>query len=183
VTHYATTALVIGRRKFGKSTYLREHVLPKLPLPVAVLDVKGEYGPDDGFTEIYYTLDDFLDAPQFWRASLRFDLSDTAAAFDALYYYSPHVLVVEEAHLYCSPHNIDPNLSRLVRMGGEPGISLILVSQRVRDFPQIVYSMADRVVIFQQRSPHDVDALEEIIGDGTDGITTLERGKFKEFDL
>lgn len=182
--NHASTTLVIGRRKFGKSTYLRKVLLPNLNLPVAVLDVKGEYGPEDGFNEIYYNIDDFIAAGRFHRASLRFDLEDASTMFEISYHYSPHVLVIEESHLYCSPHNIDPGLSRLIRMGGEPGISVILVSQRVKDFPQIVYSMADKMIVFQQRSIHDVESLGDILGENnTAGLSSLARDQYKEFDM
>lgn len=180
----AKTTLVVGRRKFGKSTFIRNKLLPELRQPVVVLDPKGEYGPAHGFKELFYSLDDFIDAGQFWRASCRrFDYEDAASLFETLYHYQSHTLVVEEAHLYCSPSFIEPGLSTLIRMGAEPGISLVLVSQRVRDFPQIAYSMADRLVVFQQRSVHDLAALEAIIDEDLSDLSKLERDQFREFEL
>lgn len=183
MNEHATVTLVVGRRGFGKSTYLRTAYLPELAAPVVVFDPKGEYTEHDGFDEHYYELDAFLAAPEFWRASCRLNTTDTARAFTELYHYSPHVVVIEEAHQYCSPNWIEPGLDRLIRMGRLPNISTVLVSQRVRDFPQIIYSMADRLVVFQQRSVHDIAALEGILDDDLSELKSLPRDEYREFLL
>lgn len=182
---HASITLVLGRRGHGKSAFLKKALLPELNEPVVVIDPKGEYAEDNGFPirEQYYTVEEFLRAPKFWRASLRIEQYEVTSVLEALYHYSPHTIVIEEAHLYCSPHSIDPALSKLIRMGRLPNISTILVSQRVRDFPQIIYSMADKLIVFQQKSEHDVEALENILGEELSEIKNLPRDQFKEFEL
>lgn len=185
MVEHATTTLVVGRRKFGKSKYTKETIIPNYGGPVVVLDVKGEYGPENGFHEIYYNADDFLNAPKFKRASVRVTPGEDAdTVLECLQHYGPHLLVVDEAHLYCTSHGINEHLGNLVRMGAEPGISIVLISQRVRDFPPVVFGMADKIIVFQQRHERDVMALESVLeSDDVIGINKLERDEYREFEL
>lgn len=175
----SSITLVIGRRGYGKSRYLREQFIPAHPRAVVVFDAKGEYD----LPEVYYDVDSFLDAPQFWRASCRLNDSDTSLAMAALYHYEPHTVIVEEAHRFCSPNSVDPSLDQLVRMGRLPDVSVVLVSQRAKDFPQIIFSMADELIVFQQRSVHDVRALEDQLGEDLAELNGLDRDEFRRYSL
>jgi hypothetical protein len=183
---HATITCVVGRRGFGKSEHLKRALLPAIDGPVVVFDPKGEYGIDEGFIDEFYDADAFLDAAEergFWRASCRFNAEDTALSFAALYHFTPHTIVVEEAHQYMSPNKIEPGLDRLIRMGRLPSVSIVLVTQRARDFPQIIYTMADHIVVFQQRGEHDMRALEFATDEDVEDVETLPRDAFRNFDM
>lgn len=183
MNEHAKIVTVIGRRGYGKSKFLKETLLPEITGPVVVLDTKGEYGDSQGFTEIYTDLESFLDADGFERASLRLSPSDANAAMLALFHYSPHTVVVEEAWQWCAPNRLEDGLEQLVRLGRHPNITLILVSHRARDFPQVIYHMTDTLYLFQQKSPHDRTALEDAIGEDVPDANTMPRDAFHRFDL
>lgn len=155
-----------------------KRLVPLIRAPVVVYDPKGEYD-----LPAFYDVDAFLDSPDWKRASVRVSPEDMRYAMDVLSTYTPHVIVLEEAHAFASPRRIEPELEHLVRMGRLPGISLVLVTQRARDLHQLIYSMVDHLVVFQQRSPYDLDAISYAVDENVERITTFGVGQFAYWKL
>ena len=83
------------------------------------------------------------------------------------------IYICEEFHLFCNYQHISPALDQLIRFGRHWNVSLIGISQRLVDYPKILTSMIDLLVMFKTTETRDLDALRKLSYVGESGVQKL----------
>lgn len=157
-------AFVIGKGLSGKSHYVKGF-LARTKKPFIVLDPLQEYQVDVR----YHSMDSVeaaLRAGKFTgkNVGLTFATHDEGFEFFAwAYNLEPHILVIEEFHLYAKEYEASHALQRLLRMGRHKHIDVIGITHRFIDMPQIVVTQCNAIIIFCQQSVYDIRAIAQAI--------------------
>jgi len=155
--------LVTGRKGSGKSTWVRG-IIPRIRTSVVILDPLSEYG-SFGTIMPAAAFEDRLECDDSPHTAIIQDGQDgLEAVLDLAYTLTPHTLIIEEAHRFCSPYYLSESLSRIVREGRHRRISIVLVTQGVGDIHSRIVSQCDGMVCFVQRGPSDLRKIEGLVG-------------------
>jgi DNA helicase HerA-like ATPase len=174
---------VFGRKGQGK-TYLVRQIAQEWDR-VVVIDTTGEYKEEDGYTVVYGVIECAhalvaADKQDRVRLSLRTDNTDEAIDLLVIINAMSDLLViVEEAHFYCSPSQLPDAVSKLVRLGRHRNLSSIWVAQRPAAVNRNVTSQADLIISFAQREPRDIAYLVQVGGQeglAVQHLATYRRG-------
>jgi len=77
---------------------------------------------------------------------------------------APRAIVVEEAHLYNpSPQIPEDTLELIAREGRAYGQNLIMITQRIQDFPKLLWSQCKETAAFRFMIPHDIRYLQAVL--------------------
>lgn len=88
---------------------------------------------------------------------------------------TPRAIVVEEAHLYNpSPQIPEDTLELIAREGRAYGQNLILITQRIQDFPKLLWSQCKETSAFRCMIPHDIKYFQAVIPEFDEINATLE---------
>jgi len=153
--------LVIGNQGFGKSAWTMTYGRGKPRL--FCFDPKAQYPVDFYWDEA--TLRDVIEGrtKQFRLGTFRSD--ELSLIANAAYGTTDCALILEEcAFLFARGEQLEEWAQRVVYMGREPKLDLVLVAQRAMAIPIDIRSQASRVVTFFQSEPEDCDALAKRIG-------------------
>lgn len=170
---------VVGKKGFGKTWYIINRILIPAKKPYIVIDPLKEYPVKARFEDV----DTFLAAaarglPRSVGLTLPFQ-DDVFEVFAFCWHLTPHILVIEEFHLYASVHSVAPALQRIFRMGRHRQIDIVGVSHRIGDLPQIALTQVDNIVMFRQQGPRDLKAIERTFDAST--ATTVSALPPREF--
>lgn len=164
-------ALVLGRRGYGKTTYIKKALIPASGR-VLIFDTLGEYSD---VARPSYTVVDFLSSVErhqggYFRLSLvPLDAGDDPSiAFDlfvrTLWALGDCTGVVDEIDAVSSPTSVPGSLARSIRYGRHRSVSLVAASRRAAEVPRLLTSQADLIVSFNQSEPNDLDYLKRYVG-------------------
>lgn len=145
---------------------LKKEILPYCPAPVIVLDTQGEYtggviypGSGSFARSVLFGMPNktglYIIRPENKRESEH--LFNICTKIEGSF-----TLIVEEAHRYCSPHEINERLEELLKQGAHYGANLILVTQRAAGIHKDVTSQSSCIITFQQTDQNDVNRLSVI---------------------
>ena len=96
---------------------------------------------------------------------------------------NPVVVFIEEAHYYSKhPYVPDKTLELLARVGRKYRINPVYITQRIQDFPKIIWSNCSRTYIFKWTIPQDVKYIRSMIPDFESLNRELQRHDVLEFD-
>ncbi len=96
---------------------------------------------------------------------------------------NPVVVFIEEAHRYSThPYNPDRMLELLAREGRKYRINPVYITQRIQDFPKVIWSNCTRTYIFKWTIPQDVGYIARMIPDFAEINRQLEKHDVLEFD-
>ncbi len=77
---------------------------------------------------------------------------------------APRAIVVEEAHLYNpNPQIPEETLELIAREGRAYGQNLIMITQRIQDFPKLLWSQCKETTAFRAMIPHDIKYFQAVI--------------------
>jgi DNA polymerase III delta prime subunit len=166
--------LVLGVRGSGKTTWARDHVWATAKRAVA-WDVFREF-PTEHRVSPYELADDAEKIMKAGKVAITPDsggqamADEFALAMDILSCFGGYVLLVDEVGLL--RRYGEATLSQLATVSrhwgaeeGEPGVPVVMLSQRATQIPPTAREQASMVVSFAQRSPDDLDALADRCGD------------------
>jgi len=171
-------AFAIGKKGSGKSYYVKGF-LAHTRKPFIVTDPLMEYPVEQRFTSI----ESFTEALQEGelKKSVGLTLPTTDEVFE-LFAWSwnmkPHILVIEEFHIYANAWSVSKPLQRLFRMGRHRQIDIIGITQRFVDLPQIAITQADALIIFRQQGIRDIGAIEKV----TDPETAMRVANLRDHE-
>ncbi len=169
---------IFGMKGSGKSTLVKK-ILPEFPR-VIVLDTNQEYERDVAviFSDLLEAVD-FLkgyaenDDP-FSMAYVPDELPEDGITFLRMAATVPRSLVVvDEAHMYCSASVMPYPVQRLVRLGRHSEISQVYVAQRPAALPRDLTAQSDLVVSFRQHEGRDVAYMTGLFGRSAESLKTL----------
>ena len=175
---------VIGKGFSGQSHYVKGF-LERTKKPFIVIDPNHEYRVQQRFFNVESLIDAAIEKRVCQRVAVSFStLEEANELFAWDFHFSPHVLVVEEFHLYANAHSTPAPLQRIIRMGRHRGIHLIGISHRFIDMPQIILSQANGLVIFRQQSLRDLDAIARATNEEVaTRVSNLPTHGFVEFNF
>lgn len=92
-------------------------------------------------------------------------ISQYRAAIEALYdARKPRTMIIEEAHNYNKNSSYpDPVLELVAREGRDKKINLWFVTQRIQDFPKLLWSQCYFTYLSKFLIPHDIKYVESLI--------------------
>lgn len=155
---------VIGAKGSGKTYYAKrlfsesEHAI--------VIDTMGEY--DSGFivSDPHYMIQHLKNQKRFRIVFLPLSESDFEFACRAARAKGNLTLFIEEVHNYCTPHSINPQLQKVIRLGRHSNLDVVYTAQRYQDISRQVTAQTDEFVLFRISEPVDFQAIEKRFGSG-----------------
>lgn len=95
----------------------------------------------------------------------------------ALCYRLGDVLIaIDEAHLFCSPWAIPPDLSNAIRLGGNRKLSFLYISHGFSDVHTILTKNTDEFFFWKNINPSDMDGIAKRCGkDASDRVQALPK--------
>lgn len=175
---------VTGKTGRGK-TFLIMNYLAKMAAkkqPVLIADSMNEYQGGKTFENMLSFLD-HVKAEGFSGVNivrLKSDLEALKCFAFSRFSAVKHLLIVEEASKYCSPHTIDENLKALVSYGRHWGVSLVFCAQRFAQLNKIITSQSDFFISFQQTEQNDLKQISNFLNT-YEKIRELEKREFMTF--
>jgi len=153
--------IVVGNQGFGKSAWTMTYGRSQDRL--LCFDPKGEYPVN------FRWENEEMEAVIEGRAArFRFGSfmpEELELLANAAYGATRCTLILEEcAFLFERGERLSPWAHRVIYMGREPELNLVLVAQRANAIPIDIRSQASRVITFFQSEPEDCDALAKRIG-------------------
>ena len=73
----------------------------------------------------------------------------------------PGVIVVDEAYQYCTKNSVQPDFNRIMRIGGNYGQSVIMVSHYYKQLNKKLRNQTDCIITYEQRSSGDRKDLQK----------------------
>lgn len=155
--------LITGKTGTGKTKLVKQlvGVFPK----VIILDTIGEYSESS-----YIIYDSFNDLCLHRLHNTLYDYTVVLRDFDEndiefiCQYAKIHTdvcIVIEEFEKYVENLNSFPELEDVIRRGRHYDVSMIVISQRVPDFPPTVRSQISTFITFKQDEPIDLKHLQD----------------------
>lgn len=169
---------VFGRKGSGKTTLVKK-IVAEFPR-VLIVDTNGEY--DDAVGIVFHNLDEALEYltavsntnDAFSMAYVPLDMPKDGLDFLEVAFTVPGTLVVlDEAHMYCSSSTMPTPVQKLVRLGRHRSISQVYVAQRPASLPRDITAQSDVVVSFQQHEGRDLEYMGKLFGRSAEGLKTL----------
>lgn len=172
---------VLGRKGSGKTTLVKK-LLTEFAR-VVIVDTNREY--TDEVAVVVSKLDDALayledvaKRPKdeaFSVAYIPAEIPEDALDFLKVVFTLENVLVVvDEAHMYCSAHTAPQEILKLVRLGRHRELSQVYVSQRPSTIPRDVTAQSDLIVSFQQHEGRDIEYMARLYGREADSLKRLK---------
>lgn len=155
---------VFGKAGSGKS-YLIAELLDELPRPVFILDTQDEFNLgvqfDTGAELLDYLVAGRPNVSGVYVLNARTD-GDFRTFFEILSTSEdPATIVVDEADLFCTPYNIDPELSRIIKYGRHWQQNILYAARRPAEVNRNLTAQSDCLVSFKQTEPRDIAALKK----------------------
>jgi len=95
----------------------------------------------------------------------------------------PITIFIEEAHNYNpNPYIADDILELIAREGRTSKINLVMITQRIQDFPKLLWSQCKLTYLFKFMIPHDIKYIERMIPDFSKINRELQRHDVLEYD-
>lgn len=168
---------ILGMKGSGKSTLAGE-IIKEYPR-VLILDAYGEYteypkvkvteGGPNTVTELLFVRYDKKFTVVAMIVSREEALNVLAVAFEI-----PDLLIVlEEASLYTSPHELPNEIATILRYGRKRQISMIVIARRPSEISRELTAQSDLLVTFRQTEPRDIEYLRARMGEDADNAPTL----------
>ena len=181
-----------GKQGSGKSYLNKKYIIPTLAKKKAVfiIDTLAEYHTGD--RDVSYKADkkftDHLELLDFILQTggpdpgiyILMAQSDKACKSFFKYFALAKAacsIIVEEADRFCSPHNINPDLKKLINYGRHWAVDLVFTARRAAAVHKDVTSQADCIVSFNQTELNDIKALRKIWAQA-DQLPDLEKHHF-----
>lgn len=159
---------VIGQRGSGKTTLVKNTIIPSLPRFI-IYDSINEYDdiPDVGIAE---NIRDFIDLLEIGD-SIRIPGDGEISFQDACRIINEGVynyyFIVDEFHLQYQHHMKfqadNPDFKKLVLLGRHSGIGLVIISQRPTDIPKFVLSQTTRMYVFYIYHRDDINFISHVV--------------------
>ena len=154
---------VCGKKGFGKTTFVKRHIVPKWNR-IVVLDSLGfeyPYLSANNFSDYCTLVKSNITKPYFRIAYTPFDKMETEF-FKLCLVMSSCLIVIEETDLYCTTSQIEPSLDRLVRYGRHRNLDLVFLSRRPAEVHRNITAQADVIISFRQTEPRDLEYFKQI---------------------
>lgn len=162
--------LVIGQTGAGKSTLIREHIVPRIDEPVIVLDIMGEYE---------YGVH-FKSARSMFRAMQERDtwgvdvlvLRPSSEEDESLFWYGvaawpyPAWVVCDEVDLYLGKSSNQGAVS-ILRRGRHTGKSFVFAARRPYEIIPDLRAQVDLLIVFRLNQQRDIDYVESFSYDSS----------------
>lgn len=97
---------------------------------------------------------------------------------DMVYNVGDCVFVVEELDTFCSPYEISPSFSDVIRRGRHNNIDFIGITQRPHGINRTLTSQANEIISFHQSEPRDIDFLSLYIGQEAKKLNSLSQYEY-----
>jgi len=157
--------VICGKRRSGKTFFLRHFLLPKLPRAI-IWDYNYEYENLKNSIVVHNT-SQILQLVQKYRFIIFRPILKTEDVFlqfcDACYKTVNNTVIIEEVERYATSWNIPLSLKMIVDTGRHRGLGLICTMRRtMRTHPDIIFN-ADLIFAFHQHRPQDLDYLAQVM--------------------
>lgn len=170
-----TVLCVFGQKGSGKTELSKK--IARAYDRVLILDTLGEYSewahPVVGLSDTFDSLVKFHERPSFRLAVRLDDIEDYFIVMRLAYEIPDMLLLVEEASFFCSPYNLPPELSQLIRYARHRRISQLYVSRRPAELSRDLTAQSDCIVTFRQHEPRDLAYLAQVAGEDVSRVRTL----------
>lgn len=177
--------LVMGRSGSGKST-LGQSIADIFPRLI-IFDTVNEYEVSQTDTVIR-NLDDLerfihhVENQELhrYKAYVKFSIEtpDVELIFDQmmriLYYWGNAMIVVEEVHHYCSPHQIGKNFAYCMTSGRHRNLGFIFTTQRPALINKTIMSQATHIFVGNLIDKNDAKTVSNFIGKESKDLADLE---------
>lgn len=189
---------IAGISGMGKSYLTKNEVIPGIAKnqPVIIFDKMGEYaGP--GAKDVPEKWNDFNSGRDFLEATKESevienvnvvkceDLNDYKILISFFYALgAPVCLILDEAHfIFDEPDlkSLSNTIKNIARFGRHKGISLVLISQRIKDVPPTVRSQFEGLISFKQLEKSDIDSLKSKGWENSENLLDLDPRKYIVF--
>ena len=159
--------VICGKRRSGKTYFLRHFLLPKLPRAI-IWDFNHEYINLKNSVVTYNPSQlTSLIASQKYRYVIFRPLLKTEDVFlqfcDSAYKTVNNTIIIDEVERYATSWYIPLSLKVIVDTGRHRGLGLICTMRRtMRTHPDIIFN-ADYIFAFHQHRPQDLDYLAQVM--------------------
>lgn len=169
--------IVLGKRRYGKSTWLDRYLRPK---PRRFVFDPFRKFPAEYLTEeqLIARHEEGLFHPQKAPTlSVGSHFVPDVDLISSIAYLNGHAyLILEECGVtFSKGERISEPLQEAIFLGGHQWLSIALVAQRAASIPIELRSQATRVVSFLQTEEHDVKWLRQYFGDRFEELNTLDK--------
>jgi DNA helicase HerA-like ATPase len=181
----------MGQRNCGKS-YLAKRLATIWPRKI-IIDPMSEYDERDG--EIYFDFNSFarrlveikqLNQEKFtiiFQFDVESDISETE--FDQVlrlaYYFGNVQVVIEEVHLFSSPHTLPKWLRNLALTGRHQNTALLLTTQRPGELNKTLVSQSTHIFCGRILESNDLRYVSAFLGQESGRLASLQDRKFLYF--
>lgn len=185
--------LVVGKTGYGKSYYVKQHLVSCFPRHV-IFDIMSEYVQGIDFNPNGYQV--FTDSEEFYeymyehtedrtlKVICQFDSqADYEFAFRVAYASENTAVIIEEVANFVSPHKMVPELEALVRFGRHKSTSIVATTQRINDLHPLLLNNADELIAFNLTDRNDLARLQSLsfVGDAVGEISHLGKRQHLTF--
>jgi hypothetical protein len=188
--------LVLGKKGFGKSTWIRRHVFDNPNNIYLIYDHFKEYTPNDKDyfftnTKIFSSIEDFIsyyegfdaennplpNGAYIFRGEIEYD-----EFFKLAYTLQNCTLVFDEIDLACSAQFTDEYLYKIINYGRHTNNKIISASRRPHNVSRNLSSQADVIICYRIVEPRDMKYIEEYCGfEIAERCQTLNVGEYIKY--
>ena len=153
-----------GKAGSGKSFKIQQ-VLDYFPRPVFILDTQNEFDEglqfDDAEVLQAYLIEGHPNASGIYVLN-----ATTDEDFDRFFLILstgqfPATVVIDEADLFCTPYNINGDLSRIIKYGRHWEQNIVYAARRPAEVNRNLTAQSDCLVSFKQTEPRDIASLKQ----------------------
>lgn len=180
---------VSGRRRFGKSVWVKENVWNRVSR-VVLHDPKWEHTilpKQDQEVRLIHTIEDLIFSHDLGHHKILYQphsssINDFDQLCALLFQWGNHLLIVDEAASYTSPQFLPHWMGEIIRMGTTRGVGIVSVSQRPRDVHNRLISETDIIISFRLQLETDCQKLAQVVGPEAYKLTTLDPYHYMLYD-
>jgi len=169
---------IMGQKGSGKTTLAMEIIESRER--VLVIDPSGEYEDMKGAQvalgaeDASQALIELKEKPRFLLvASDLLDDEETMGLLAVAFEVPRLLVVIDETSLYCDPHSIPEEITRMIRYGRKREIDIIFIARRPSEIHRELTAQSDLVVTFKQMEPIDVTYLRARAGKEAEEVQRL----------
>lgn len=181
--------LIMGRRRCGKS-YLAGKISSIFPRRV-IFDTLGEYSGDyktSSFLEFCEALkylkenkiENFVLVHQFDPES-EIGQSEFNQMLRLCYYFGNIHIVIEECHIYSSPHFLPHWMKNCFLTGRHQGLSILVTTQRPAELNKTILSQCAHVFCGTLIEGNDIRYVSAFLNKSSEALATLPERSFIHF--
>ena len=149
----------MGKKGSGKSFFVKK-AIPSIKR-IIVIDPLYEYSGTicENWTDVIDYLNEFKanDFRAIYRPQNDEDVEDFLLIINTV---NDYTLVAEEVDMFCSPHDIHPELLKLTKYGRHYKRSLLWLSRNPFEVNRFMTRNCDNLITFRQTEPRDLDYLK-----------------------